>query len=87
MIASYFVLIAASLTFATGFFVASIIWSIKWLLSPKEVGESTKSVHLLHIFSKQDLNKEFALSSHSSELTINESAFNQELYQYHYGRN
>ena len=87
MIASYFVLIAASLTFATGFFVASIIWSIKWILSPKEVGESTKSVHLLHMFSRQDLNKGFVAPGRSLEGTNNESVFNQELYQYHYGKN
>ena len=87
MNASYFVLVAASLTFATGFFVASIIWSIKWLLSQNEVDKSAKSIHLLHIISRKELNKEFVAPANNSGSANNESVFNQELYQYHYGKN
>ena len=90
MNASYFVLVAAALTFATGFFVASIIWGIKWLLMPSEEKvQSENSVHLLHIFSRNDLNKEFVMPTQGNKsMPINyESVNNNELYQYHYGKN
>jgi hypothetical protein len=78
MNASYFVLVAALLTFATGFFVASIVWSIKWLLSPKEKWVSSTSVHLLHIFSPCGFG-----ASHNSKLTVD--IVNNELYDYNHG--
>ncbi len=89
MNATYFVLIAALLTFATGFFVASIIWGIKWvLLSRDERSESRKSIHLLHIFSNPWLKKEFVqLSSGSLNVNYDESVNNKELYQYYHGEN
>ncbi len=90
MNATYFVLVSVLLTFATGFFVASIIWGIKWvLLSRDERSESRKSVHLLHIFSKQLSKREFAAQVFSSGLNANlgESANNKELYQYYHGKN
>jgi hypothetical protein len=90
MNATYFVLIAALLTFATGFFVASIIWSIKWLiLSREERNESRGSVHLLHILSKRLSNNEFAVSGYGnkSEEIVDESINNRELYQYYHGKN
>jgi len=90
MNATYFVLVAALLTFATGFIVASIIWSIKWLLTPREERvKSSESVHFLHIFLRRDLSRKFALQNYGnkSDLPIDESAVNNELYQYHYGSN
>jgi len=89
MNASYFVLVAALLTFATGFFVASIIWSIRWLLAPKEEKASSKSVHLLHIFSKHKLNPEYAISinENKSGQVNNDSVYNKELYLYYHGKN
>lgn len=89
MNASYFVLVAALLTFATGFFVATIIWGIKLLLTPKSEQVSSNSVNLLHIFSKHDLNNEFApkaSGNKSGQMNI-DSVNNNELYQYHYGSN
>jgi len=89
MNASYFVLVAALLAFATGFFVAAIIWGIKLALAPKAVRESSKSVHLLHIFSKHDTSKSFSFQPEerkTSQLNI-DSVINQELYQYYHGKN
>jgi len=88
MNASYFVLVAAALTFATGFFVATIIWGIKLILTPKEVKVHSKSVHLLHIFSTKDLNSEFATSAGASKssLSYSDKVSNRELYQYHHGK-
>lgn len=78
MNASYFVFVAAVLTFATGFFVASIVWSIKWLLSPKEDWVSSTSVHLLHIFSPRGFG-----ASHNNSLTVDLG--NKELFGYYHG--
>ncbi len=75
----YFVLVAAVLTFATGFFVASIVWSIKWLLSPKEAWVSSTSVHLLHLFSPRGFG-----ASHNTNLTVD--LLNNELYGYYHGK-
>jgi hypothetical protein len=83
---NYFVLIAALLSFATGFFVAAIIWVIKWFITPREDRVTSNSVHLLHIFSKKELNREFAISS--GPISANEeSVINKELYQYYHGKN
>jgi len=89
MNASYFVLVAALLAFATGFFVAAIIWGIKLALAPKAVRESSKSVHLLHIFSKHEMNHSFhfqADEKKTGQLNIS-SVINDELYQYYHGKN
>ena len=88
MNASYFVLVAALLTFATGFFVAAIIWGIKLLIAPKDERSPSKSIHLLHIFSTKELNNQFATPECGkiSSLTYNDSVFNKELYQYHHGK-
>ncbi len=77
MNANYFVLVAASLTFATGFFVASIVWGIKWVLMSKE-RESSMSVQLLHIFSLRSIG-----ASHNNNLT--DDQVNKELYHYNHG--
>ncbi|MBW8330849.1 MAG: hypothetical protein K0M40_02430 [Prolixibacteraceae bacterium] len=78
MNASYFVLVAAVLTFATGFFVATIIWGIKMLLAPKEERVSSKSVHLLHIFSPHCFG-----ASHNDNYSVD--AVNKELFRYYHG--
>lgn len=89
MNASYFILVAAALTFATGFFVATIIWGIKLLLTPKEEKVPSKSVHLLHIFSTKDLNSQFVTSAggNHSGLTHNDKVNNTELYKFYHGQN
>lgn len=89
MNASYFVLVAAALTFATGFFVATIIWGIKLLLTPKEEKVPSKSVHLLHIFSTKDLNSQFATSpgGNTSNVSSNDTVYNTELYKFYHGKN
>ncbi|MBV5314364.1 MAG: hypothetical protein JZU47_13765 [Prolixibacteraceae bacterium] len=90
MNASYFVLVAALLAFATGFFVAAIIWSIRWFLTPREERVvSSKSVHLLHIFSKNELHNTLgvAVGSNKSGLMNNDSVSNMELYRYYHGKN
>jgi hypothetical protein len=79
MNASYFVLVAAVLTFATGFFVASIVWGIKWLLSPKEDWISSTSVQLLHIFSPRGFG-----ASHNTSFT--DDTVNKELFGYYHGK-
>jgi len=88
MNASYFVLVAAVLTFATGFFVASIVWSIKWLLSPKEDRlMALKSIQLLHIFSIPDM-KSFGLDSKNVKRNpMIQDLGNKELYLFNHGRN
>ena len=88
MNASYFVLVAAVLTFATGFFVASIVWSIKWLLSPKEDKlTDIKSIQLLHIFSIPDM-KSFGLDSkYVKRNPMIQDLGNKELYLFNHGRN
>ena len=80
MNASYFVLVAASLTFATGFFVATIVWSIKWLLLPKEETLS-RVVHLLHLFSWQTM-KGIGVSRNDNSF---EDMANKDLYLYFHG--
>lgn len=90
MNATYFVLIAALLTFATGFFVASIIWGIKWfILSREGKTDNEKSVHLLHIFSRKTLRSEYAVQAlgQAGNFSYDESAKNKELYQYYHGKN
>jgi len=89
MNASYFVLVAAFLTFVTGFFVAAIIWGIKLLLAPKSERVSSNSVHLLHILSKHDSNSEFApkTSGNKSGQMNTDSVNNMELYRYYHGKN
>jgi hypothetical protein len=87
---SYFVLISVALTFATGFFVASIISSISWLITPKE--EKSISVSLMHLFRKspgEDLNRDYILTNTGSLMAppIEESENNEELYHYHHGKN
>lgn len=90
MNATYFVLVSVVLTFATGFFVASIIWGIKWvLIAREEKSDSQKSIHLLHIFSKPLHKREFATQAFaaSSNPNFDESVNNKELYQYYHGKN
>lgn len=80
MNASYFVLVAAVLTFATGFFVASIVWGIKWLLIPKEEKVFSTLVHLLHIFSPRGFG-----ASHNDNFSTD--PVNKELFRYYHGKN
>lgn len=89
MNASYFVFVAALLAFATGFFVAAIIWSIKLALAPKKSSESSKSMQLIHIFSKHRADHSFLNlpEEKSVDRQIINSVINQELYHYYHGKN
>lgn len=89
MNASYFVFVAALLAFATGFFVAAIIWGIKLALAPKTRTESSKSMQLLHIFSKQQMSNSFLnpLELKGGDKQFIDSVINKELYNYYHGKN
>lgn len=87
MNSSYFVLVAALLSFATGFFVAAIIWAIKWALIPREEKlMSEKSIQFLHIFSRRDYLRSFSVKRNDQVPSIDE-LLNKELYQYYHGKN
>lgn len=78
MNASYFVLVTMVLTFATGFFVASIIWIIKLLLTSNDERTFSLSGYLLHIFSSQG----FGASYNNS---LSGDLVNKERYGYYHG--
>lgn len=87
---SYFVLVSVVLTFATGFFVASIIQSISWLLTPRE--ERHFAVWISGLFlknQKKDVDNELSLANTNSGSypVFEDSEYNQELYRYHHGEN
>lgn len=91
MNAGYFVLISALLAFATGLFVASIIWILKWLISPKEEkGSISGTLHLLHVFSKQVHSYDPIFIENKEEVKtkkmIEDSVNNKELYKFHHGK-
>ncbi len=87
MNASYFVLTAIVLAFATGLFVASIIWILKWFLMPKEnIITSVKSIHFLHIFTAANM-KNFGLNPNEIPLPVIEDLGNKELYKFNHGQN
>jgi len=80
---SIFILIAVLLAFGTGFFVALIIWSIKWfLVSNSEKVEYAKSVHLLHIFSTSK-----SLKAYKSGSIVCNDPINLELFKFYHGKN
>lgn len=83
---TYFVLLSVFLTFITGFFVAAIIWGISWFLSPKD--EHLFSEWLSGLFSSVS---EKAMSTsplgQGNDSDLKDSEFNQELYNYHHGKN
>lgn len=83
---TYFVLVSVLLTFVTGFFVAAIIWGISWFLSPKD--ECLFSEWLSGLFasaSEKAMSASLLGPGHDSDLT--DSECNQELYNYHHGKN
>jgi hypothetical protein len=87
---SYFVLVSVALTFATGFFVASIIQSISWFLIPKE--ERNFGAWISGLFlknQKKDVENDFSLANTNSVSypVFEDSEYNQELYHYHHGEN
>lgn len=87
MNSSYFVLVAAFLSFATGFFVAAIIWAIKWALIPgKEKLLSEKSIHFPHIFYRQEYLQNYSVKKDDRMTPVSEP-LNKELYQYYHGKN
>lgn len=78
---SYFVLVSVVLTFATGFFVASIIWSIKWLITSKDNLVTFNTVQMLHLFQKP-LRHGFG-ASHNDSNSVD--FVNKERYRYYHG--
>ncbi len=80
MNATYFVLISALLAFATGFFVAAIIWIIRWFLTPRDPRTSGPG------FMKKFLKHDLASKDDGKTGTINDES-NKELYQYYHGKN
>ena len=87
---SYFVLVSVVLTFATGFFVASIIQSISWLLIPREERHFAEWISGLFAKNqKKDVVNELNLANTNSGSysAFDNSEYNQELYDYHHGEN
>lgn len=83
---TYFVLMSVLLTFATGFFIAAIIWGISWFLSPKE--EHPFSEWLSSLFaSVSEKAMSGSLFGQGNDSDLIESECNQELYNYHHGKN
>ncbi len=83
---SYFVLMSILLTFATGFFVATIIWGISWFLSPKE--ERMFAEWFSGIFRNEANNmRSGEPTAQSKDADVEDSEYNLELYHYHHGEN
>lgn len=84
MNATYFVLTVILISFATGFFVAAIIWLIKWTILAGENKESLQT-QVFQLFSGLRQNKsgknEFPLAN------TNNDSLNMELYQFYHGKN
>ncbi len=84
MSVAYFVLIVTAISFATGFFVAAIIWLIKWSILSGENSESFRtnfSMYLSSLFRNKSAQGDF--HSYGS----NNDSLNKELYQYYHGKN
>jgi hypothetical protein len=79
-----FILIVTAISFATGFFVAAIIWLIKWSILSGDKSESyrtTISRYLSGLFqNKSDQNDFLSFGSNNDSL-------NKELYRYYHGKN
>jgi len=87
---SYFVLISVVLTFITGFFVASIISGLSWIITPKdEKNLSGSFVQLFHKYRSNTAKSDLALTDLRSVMypPFEESENNRELYHYHHGEN
>jgi hypothetical protein len=81
---AYFILIVILISFATGFFVAAIIWMIKWSILAGENKELLQTNVFQH-FSKLFQNK-YQKNEHPP-LSTNNDSLNMELYQYYHGKN
>jgi len=81
---AYFILIVILISFATGFFVAAIIWLIKWSILAAENKDSLQTNASKH-FSKLFQNK--YRNDENPSLSTNNDTLNMELYQYYHGKN
>jgi len=85
----YFISLVASITFATGFMVATIIWGINRAFSPgMHNGEATSESFLNLIFSNRII-KEYKrmLGQYNNSNSKKKDLENQELYTYYHGKN
>lgn len=81
---AYFILTVVLISFATGFFVAAIIWFIKWSILSGEKKESEQT-NFFQLFKRLFSNKSLENGSHS--FSTNNDSLNFELYQYYHGKN
>jgi len=81
---AYFILTVILISFATGFFVAAIIWLIKWSIL---LGENKGSVQtsVFHFFSGLMQSKSRKIEFPS--VNTNNDSLNMELYQFYHGKN
>lgn len=83
----YFLFVSVALTFATGFFVALIIWSTSQLLTPRESRTFSLPVFLAFLQKfKNDPGHGFGMFGENNS-PIAEDSENKELYCYHHGEN
>jgi uncharacterized membrane protein YgaE (UPF0421/DUF939 family) len=79
-----FVLFITLLTFVIGLGVATVIWGINWLFSPKDHTRQHHQEKELH----QILTEYRKMQKQSNESTLaQEDLANKELYAYHHGKN
>ena len=84
MNATYFILTVILISFVTGFFVAAIIWLIKWTILAAENNESLQT-QVFRFFSGLMQNKS-AKNEYLSASTNND-LLNMELYKFYHGKN
>ena len=81
MSVAYFILVVTAISFATGLFVAFIIWVIKWSIISRENHETSGvkgfSQFLADLSSVRNKSEQLALSGNSM--------VNKELYQFYHG--
>ena len=91
MNAIYFVSVVAILAFATGLFVATIIWGINWVLKPKSNTISMSLENLVHLILNPKLFNEYQKTRRASEPNYQnmtkEDLTNKEIYTFYHGKN
>jgi hypothetical protein len=81
---AYFILTVVLISFATGLFVAALIWLIKWSILAGENKESIQ-INAFQFFSGKTRNK--FLKNEFPSIIANNDSLNRELYQFYHGKN
>ena len=81
---AFFILTVVLISFATGLFVAALIWLIKWGILAGENKESFQT-NVIQFFSGKTRNK--FLKNEFPSIITNSDTLNRELYQFYHGKN